>query len=41
MGIALATGHANDQSAFWVERFGFRLMYAYTIYEVKNSSLIC
>ncbi len=40
MGIALATGHANDKSAFWVERFGFKLIYSYTIYEVECTSLI-
>lgn len=36
MGIGLATGHANDHSAFWLDRFGFKLIYAYTIYEVEN-----
>ena len=40
MGIALATGHSNDKSAFWVERFGFKLIYSYTIYEVECISLI-
>lgn len=33
-GIALADGHANAQSSFWVERFGFRFVYPYTIYEL-------
>ncbi|SEB12931.1 Acetyltransferase (GNAT) family protein [Thiothrix caldifontis] len=38
MGIPFASGHSNDKSAFWVERFGFKFIYAYTIYELENSS---
>jgi ribosomal protein S18 acetylase RimI-like enzyme len=34
LGITLASGHSNEQSAFWVERFGFRFIYPYTIYEL-------
>jgi ribosomal protein S18 acetylase RimI-like enzyme len=40
MGIAFASGHSNDKSAFWVERFGFKFIYAYTIYELENSLTI-
>lgn len=32
--ITLATGHSNEQSAFWVRRFGFELIYTYDIYEL-------
>lgn len=35
MGIALASGHSNDKSAFWVERFGFKFIYPYEIYELE------
>jgi len=38
MGIALASGHSNEKSAFWVERFGFKFIYAYNIYELEPSS---
>lgn len=38
MGIPFASGHSNDKSAFWVERFGFKFVYAYDIYELENSS---
>ena len=34
-GIAIASGHANNQSAFWLERFGFKFIYAYDIYELE------
>lgn len=34
LNISLATGHSNEQSAFWVQRFGFKLVYAYDIYEL-------
>lgn len=34
-GIELVTGHANSQSAFWVERFGSKPVYSYTIYELS------
>ncbi len=33
-GIQLVTGHANHQSAFWVERFGSKPVYSYTIYQL-------
>lgn len=35
MGITLASGHSNEKSAFWAERFGFKFMYQYTIYELE------
>lgn len=35
MGIGLVSGHSNKQSAFWVERFGFKFMYEYGIYELQ------
>ena len=38
MGIELASGHSNEQSAFWVERFGFRCIYEYQIYELVPDS---
>ena len=33
-GIGLASGHSNEKSAFWAERFGFKFMYQYSIYEL-------
>ena len=33
-GIAIADGHANEQSSFWIERFGFRFVFPYTIFEL-------
>ncbi len=33
--IPIADGHANDLSAFWIQRFGFDLIFAYRIYEMK------
>ena len=33
-GIAIADAHANEQSSFWIERFGFRFVFPYTIYEL-------
>lgn len=39
MGITRASGHSNEKSAFWVERFGFKFIYAYKIYELKAASL--
>lgn len=40
MGIALATGHGNEQSAFWVSRFGFKSVYSYTIYQLDPPSVV-
>lgn len=37
-GISLFTGHANKQSAFWVERFGSRPIYSYSIYQLDPPS---
>ncbi len=34
MGIRLATGHSNEKSAFWADRFGFRTVYFYDIYQL-------
>lgn len=34
LGIAHATGHSNQQSAFWAKRFGFRPIYSYSIYQL-------
>jgi len=39
MGIALATGHSNEQSAFWATRFGFKAIYSYTIYQLDPPSV--
>lgn len=33
-GISLVTGHGNKQSAVWAERFGARLIYPYSIYQL-------
>ncbi|MEB4592758.1 GNAT family N-acetyltransferase [Candidatus Thiothrix sp. Deng01] len=38
MGIELASGHSNDKSAFWVERFGFRFIFAYDLYQLDKPS---
>jgi ribosomal protein S18 acetylase RimI-like enzyme len=38
MGIPIATGHANEQSAFWVKRFGFKSIYSYEIYQLDPPS---
>lgn len=35
MGISLATGHSNEKSAFWVERFGFKRIFEYNLYELE------
>ncbi|MFN7929538.1 MAG: hypothetical protein U0Y68_16645 [Blastocatellia bacterium] len=34
LGIAYATGHSNEQSAFWALRFGFQAIFSYTIYQL-------
>jgi ribosomal protein S18 acetylase RimI-like enzyme len=34
MKISIATGHSNEQSAFWVKRFGFKTIYSYDIYQL-------
>ena len=34
MGIPLATGHSNPLSAFWVERFGAKPVFAYSMYRL-------
>lgn len=34
-GIGMVTGHSNNKSAFWLERFGVNNVYAYTIYQIK------
>lgn len=34
MGISLVTGHGNEQSAFWIKRFGFKTIYSYNIYQL-------
>jgi hypothetical protein len=39
LGLALATGHSNEQSAFWVNRFGFKPIYSYTIYQLDPPSV--
>jgi len=38
MGISIVTGHGNEQSAFWVKRFGFKSIYTYTIYQLDPPS---
>lgn len=38
MGISMITGHSNEKSAFWVERFGFKFIYDYDIYDLEPSS---
>jgi hypothetical protein len=40
MGIALATGHSNEQSAFWAMRFGFNPIYSYTIYQLDPPAVV-
>lgn len=34
MGIRMATGHSNQNSAFWADRFGFQSVYSYDLYEL-------
>ena len=34
LGISIFTGHANKQSAFWVERFGAKPIFTYDIYQL-------
>jgi hypothetical protein len=40
MGISLATGHGNEQSAFWIKRFGFKTIYSYNIYQLDPPSTV-
>jgi len=37
--ITLATGHSNEQSAFWINRFGFKPVYSYTIYQLDPPAM--
>jgi Acetyltransferase (GNAT) domain len=34
MRIPIATGHSNEKSAFWVDRFGFQTIYSYDLYQL-------
>lgn len=34
LGVSLVTGHGNKQSAVWAERFGAKLIYPYSIYQL-------
>ena len=34
MGIRIATGHSNENSAFWADRFGFQTVYFYDMYQL-------
>ena len=38
LGVAVASGHANDLSAPWVERFGGKVVYSYDIYQLDPPS---
>ena len=38
MGISIATGHSNEESAFWSQRFGFKAIYSYEIYQLDPPS---
>lgn len=40
MGIAMATGHSNEQSAFWAKRFGFKSIYTYNIYQLDPPATV-
>lgn len=35
MGIRMATGHSNENSAFWADRFGFQTVYFYDMYQLN------
>ncbi len=39
IGIDLVTGHANEKSAVWVERFGSKVIYSYRIYQLSPPSV--
>lgn len=39
-GIALVTGHANKLSAVWAERFGARLIYPYSIFQLNPPAVV-
>ena len=34
MDIPIASGHSNEQSAFWVKRFGLKTIFSYDIYQL-------
>jgi hypothetical protein len=38
LGIAVASGHANANSAPWIERFGAKVIYSYDIYQLDPPS---
>ena len=38
IGISMATGHSNEQSAFWANRFGFQTIFTYDIYQLDAPS---
>ncbi len=38
LGIPTATGHSNETSAFWVDRFGFKTLFTYSIYQLDPPS---
>ncbi len=40
MGIPLASGHSNEQSAFWVKRFGFQTIFLYDIYQLDPPTVV-
>lgn len=40
IGISLVTGHGNEQSAFWIKRFGFKTIYSYNIYQLDPPATV-
>ncbi len=40
MGISFVSGHSNEQSAPWIERFGFKSIYTYSIYQLDPPSSV-
>ncbi|MCX6049603.1 MAG: hypothetical protein NT075_31270 [Chloroflexi bacterium] len=40
MGISLASGHGNEQSAFWAKGFGFKTLYSYNIYQLNPPAAV-
>ena len=40
MGISIASGHSNEQSAFWVKRFGFQTIFSYEIYQLDPPAAV-
>jgi N-acetylglutamate synthase-like GNAT family acetyltransferase len=40
MGISLVSGHGNEKSAPWIERFGFKSIYSYSIYQLDPPATV-